>query len=89
MVSFVLKFSEQDYIKPLQTQSVMRLIFDWLMVQQLTLDEWRYVSMECGAQYVMTTGMSEMYRWCADNWDMLQVSYSCQNVKICYMILYY
>ena len=73
MVSFVPYLSEEDYIKPLQTQSVMRQISDWLMVQQLTLEEWRYVSMECGAQYVMTTGMSEMHKLCADNWDITEV----------------
>ena len=64
---FVPYLSEEDYIKPLQIQSVMRLISDWLMVQQLTLEEWRYVSMESGAQYVMTTGMLEVHRWCVDN----------------------
>ena len=36
--------------------------------------------MECGAQCVITTGMSELHKLCADNWDMLEVSYSCQNL---------
>ena len=38
--------------------------------------------MECGAQCVITTGMSELHKLCADNWDMFQVSYSCQNLVV-------
>ena len=30
--------------------------------------------MECGAQYVILTGMLEMPQLCADNWDMMDVS---------------
>ena len=86
---FFQSFPRKIIIEPPQTQNVMRLISDWLMVQKLTLEEWRYVSMECGVQYVMTTGMLEMHKLCADNWVMLEVSYSCQDQTVYYMILFH
>ena len=45
-------------------------------------EEWRYVIMGCGAQYVVggiqgrqTTGISGMQELCVDNWGMIQVSF--------------
>ena len=40
----------------------MRLILDLLMVKQLLMVEWRYVSMGCGVQCVMMDGMKEMQK---------------------------
>ena len=37
--------------------------------------EWRYATMDCGAQCVVITGMAEMHKWCVDNWDMMDVSF--------------
>ena len=54
----------------------MKPMFDWLMETHLLMVEWRYVSMGCGAQCVMIGGMTEMHRWCVDNWDMLEVSFN-------------
>ena len=34
--------------------------------------EWRSVSMETGAQYVMMPGIQTMPLWCADNWASVQ-----------------
>ena len=53
----------------------MKLISDWLMDKHLLMVESRYASMECGAQYVMMDGISEMHKLCADNWDTKEVSY--------------
>ena len=51
-----------------QVHSAMRLMLDWLMGGYLMpMVEWRYVSMDCGVQCVMTGGMPEMHKWCVDN----------------------
>ena len=43
---------------------------------------WRSVSMECGEQCVMITGIAMMPGLCADNWDILdQVYTSLYSVK--------
>jgi hypothetical protein len=49
-------------------RSAMRLMLDWLTGGYLIpMVEWRYVSMGCGVQCVMTCGMTEMHKWCVDN----------------------
>ena len=53
----------------------MRLMFDWLVVQLQLRDWWRYVSMECGAQYVVTVGLPEMLVLCVDNLGTMEVSF--------------
>ena len=51
-----------------QARSAMRLMLDWLTGGYLIpMVEWRYVSMGCGVQCVMTCGMTEMHKWCVDN----------------------
>ena len=35
----------------------MRQMFDWLMVTQTVMEEWKFVSMDSGAQYVMLVGI--------------------------------
>ena len=52
----------------------MRLMFDWLVVEHQMMDEWRYVSMGLGVQYVLADGTTEMLMLCVDNWDMMDVS---------------
>ena len=53
----------------------MRLMLDWLVVQ-LQLRDWlRYVSMECGAQCVVTVGIPEMLGLCVDNLGTMDVSF--------------
>lgn len=57
--------------------SAMRQISDWLMVKvmrRLKVDEWKYVSMEYGAQCVMTIGIPETLQWYVNNWDIQHVS---------------
>ena len=50
-------------------------MYVWLMVVTYQ-EEWRYVSMECGVQYVMTFGILRMLEWFADNLDyQLNVRY--------------
>ena len=43
-------------------------MYVWLMVMTHQ-EEWRYVSMECGVQYVMTFGILRMLEWFVDNLD--------------------
>ena len=38
------------------------------------MEGWRYVWVECGAQYVMTDGMRGMLELCVDNWGIMEVS---------------
>ena len=45
----------------------MRLMFDWLVVEHQMMDEWRYVSMGLGVQYVLADGTTEMLMLCVDN----------------------
>ena len=52
----------------------MRLMFDWLVVQLQLRDWWRCVSMECGAQCVVTLGMPEMLVLCVNNLGTMEVS---------------
>ena len=52
----------------------MRLMLDWLVVQLQLRDWWRYVSMECGAQCVVTDGIPEMLVLCVDNLGTMNVS---------------
>ena len=52
----------------------MRLMLDWLVVQLQLRDWWRYVSMECGVQCVVTDGISDMLELCVDNLDTVDVS---------------
>ena len=57
-----------------QTGNVMRLLLDSLVVKHQMMDEWRYVWMGSGDQYVVTDGTTEMLMLCVDNWDMMEVS---------------
>ena len=57
-----------------QTGNVMRLMLDWLVVKHQNMDEWRYVWMGSGDQYVVTDGTTVMLMLCVDNWDMMEVS---------------
>ena len=50
------------------------MMLDWLMAKHDKREEWRYVSMECGAQCVLndivgreSSGISGRLGWCADN----------------------
>ena len=43
-------------------------MYVWLMVVTYQ-EEWRYVSMEYGVQYVMTFGIMRMLEWFVDNLD--------------------
>ena len=53
----------------------MRLMMsDWLVVQLQLRDWWRYVSMECGAQCVVTIGITKMLVLCVDNLGTMDVS---------------
>ena len=61
----------------------MRLKSDWLMDKHLLMEEWRYASMVCGAQYVMIDGISEMHKLCANNLDMKEVC--CMNKNLYYL----
>ena len=45
----------------------MRQMLDSLKGQHPVKEEWRYVSMGYGDQYVMITGMRGMHKWCVDN----------------------
>ena len=45
----------------------MRLMFDWLVVEHQMMDEWRYVLMGLGVQYVLADGTTEMLMLCVDN----------------------
>lgn len=40
------------------------------------MEEWRYVSVGCGAQCVMMVGTTEMQQWCVDNWVIMDVRLS-------------
>ena len=62
----------------------MRLMLDWLMVIHQMMEELRYVSMNCGVQYVMTGGISEMLQLSVDNWDIMDV----RGVTIAWYNLY-
>ena len=42
--------------------------FVWLMDQLRVQAGWRSVSMECGEQCVVITGITMMPQLCADNW---------------------
>ena len=44
----------------------MGVMYNWWMVRLLMMDEWRYVLMECGVEYVMIGGTSEMRKSFAD-----------------------
>ena len=57
----------------MQHQNVMRLMLDWWMVIHQTMEELRYASINCGVQYVMTVGISEMLQLSVDNWDIMEV----------------
>ena len=60
----------------MQLMSVNMEMYVWLMVV-IYQEEWRYVSMECGVQYVMTFGILMMLEWFVDNLDyQLNVSNS-------------
>ena len=52
----------------------VRVMFNLLMVRQITMEELKYALVVCGAQYVMTGGMSEMLQLPVDNWDIMEVS---------------
>ena len=56
---------------------MVETIFGWLEVAVGGRAEWRCFMEASGAQCVMTTGMTEMLRWCADNLDIhnAQVNY--------------
>ena len=47
---------------------------DWLVVQLQLRDRWRYVSLECGTQCVVTVGIPEMLVLCVDNLGTVDVS---------------
>ena len=51
-----------------QLLSVQMEMYVWLMVV-IYQEEWRYVSMECGVQYVMTFGILRILEWFVDNLD--------------------
>ena len=51
-----------------QLLSVNMEMYVWLVVVT-DQEEWRYVSMEYGVQYVMTNGILMMLEWFADNLD--------------------
>ena len=53
----------------------MRLMYDWLVVQLQLRDWWRYVSMECGAQCVVTGGIPEVLVLFVDNSGTMDVSF--------------
>ena len=42
----------------------------------MMMEEWRYVLEGHGAQSVMTSGTTEMPRWCVTNYIMMDVSHS-------------
>ena len=54
----------------------MKLIaYDWLVVQFQLRDWWRYVSMECGAQYVViTVGIPDILVLYVNNLGTMDVS---------------
>ena len=51
-----------------QLSSVQMEMYVWLVVMTYQ-EEWRYVSMECGVQYVMTNGILRILEWFVDNLD--------------------
>ena len=60
----------------IQLMSVNMELYVWLMVM-IYQEEWRYVSIVHGAQYVMTFGILMMLEWFVDNLDyQLNVSNS-------------
>ena len=53
----------------------MKLVaYEWLVVQLQLRDWWKYVSMECGVQCVVTDGISEMLELCVNNSGTMDVS---------------
>ena len=58
----------------LQVPNAMRQILDWLMDKIIAMVMWKYASMGCGVQCVVTGGIPKMHKWCVDNWDMMDVS---------------
>ena len=59
----------------------MKERYVWL-VEITHQEEWRYVSMEDGAQCVMMDGIVVMLEWCVDNLDyQLQVSNLYQHIS--------
>ena len=55
-------------INYVQVRSAMKPMLDWLTGGYLMpVVEWRYVTMGCGVQCVISGGMPEMHKWCVDN----------------------
>ena len=52
----------------------MRLMLDWWMVIHQMMEELKYALVDCGAQYVLMIGMSEMLPLSVDNWAIMDVS---------------
>ena len=70
--------------------SVKRQTFDWLVVEAFMMEELRFVWGGSGAQYVMTSGTTEMLLWCVDNLATMEVSLSHQmQLKLYLMLCYY
>ena len=44
--------------------------------------------MGSGALYAIIDGMTEMHKWCVDNWDMLEVNFRLERVFIHYSIFF-
>ena len=55
------------YFIVLQEVNVLKMIFDWLMVQHLLMAELRYVWMDFGALCVKKNGAIEKLEWFADS----------------------
>lgn len=47
----------------------MKTLLDWQMALTNKREEWKFVSMGYGGQYVTTTGSPQMDIYCASKWD--------------------
>ena len=56
--------------------------FVWLMDLWRVLAEWRSVSMECGEQCVVVTGITMMPESCADSWGTMSTQVKVSLFKI-------